>query len=73
MKREFQLEGTINPKLKNRRMKIEIVGKEPENSPYVRIEDSAGSVLWLYDIDLKRFAKNLIKALYNDPARLPAK
>lgn len=42
--------------------KINIVGKRPDNKPYVSIQTPKYS-LFIYDEDLERFAVNILKAL----------
>lgn len=46
---------------------VSIIGKKPENKPYVGIsmyeDESQIGYVWLKDKDLERFAVNILKAL----------
>ena len=63
LKTEFELETYLgNITLSGATIKI--IGKEPENTPYVSIElPPHMGTLFIKDKDLKLFAKNLSKAL----------
>lgn len=59
MKTRFRLEHS---KKKMSSFFIEIIGKEPQNKPYVTIGDDVQS-FFIPDADLERFAVNILKAL----------
>lgn len=62
-KTEFELETIVGPEIQVvPHFKISIIGKRPENNPYVAIHINQ-RYYFIQDRDLERFAVNILKAL----------
>lgn len=65
MKTDFELEATMShpTRIEKTSNLIRIIGQAPKNAPYVVIEISHLTSMFIQDKDLERFAVNILKTL----------